>query len=61
MEVPHFILILQTVLLIFGIYVLFRIVSFLISVRKIKKRFHGAKGPENSHWLLGSFVNVSII
>ncbi|XP_060573682.1 cytochrome P450 4F1-like [Ruditapes philippinarum] len=57
MEVPHFILILQTVLLIFGIYVLFHIVSFLISVRKIKKRFHGAKGPENSHWLLGSFVN----
>ncbi|XP_053398219.1 cytochrome P450 4A12A-like [Mercenaria mercenaria] len=56
MEVFHKLpLILHTILTILGIFVSYYVVLFFIHLRRIKRSFKGAKGPEKCHWLFGSF------
>ncbi|XP_060561878.1 cytochrome P450 4F1-like [Ruditapes philippinarum] len=50
-------LILKTILFLLVSAVIYRIVLFLLHVRRITAIFKGAKGPEKCHWLFGSLVH----
>jgi hypothetical protein len=54
-------LIFKTILFLLVSAVIYRIVLYLMHVRRITAIFKGAKGPEKCHWLFGSLVHVSYV
>ena len=53
-------LVLQTAALVFVVYVVIKIINFVLRGRRIQKEFGDYPGPKETHWLFGSFYYVSI-